>query len=399
MPRPSKGIRLYWRDESRKADGRLRSAAGWFIRDGNRLVATGCGKGEREEADRRLAAYITERYTPPREAGQDPENALIADVVNVYLTDIAPKHARPAEAARRLEFILEFFGEMTLRQINGKACRDYAASRSTLSSARRELEDLRSAINHYRKEGYCLAVPAVVLPEKAPARERWLTRAEAAALLWAAWRSRQSWRGSDTRRATGKHVARFILVALYTGTRSAAICGAAMSPAQGRGFVDLERGVFYRRAAGGRETKKRQPPVPLPPRLLAHMRRWQRLEIAKDYVVEWNGKPVASVKRALATARKAAGLGPEVTAHTLRHTAATWLMQNRADLWDAAGYLGMTVETLERNYGHHHPDHLASAVNAIATPQKPHKNTGTKREHPGENVVAINGNPRRSAKA
>jgi hypothetical protein len=30
---------------------------------------------------------------------------------------------------------------------------------------------------------------------------------------------------------------------------------------------------------------------------------------------------------------------------------ATWLMMENADLWEAAGYLGMTVETLQRVYG------------------------------------------------
>ena len=34
--------------------------------------------------------------------------------------------------------------------------------------------------------------------------------------------------------------------------------------------------------------------------------------------------------------------------HTLRHTAATWLMQAGADRWQAAGYLGMSVEMLRR---------------------------------------------------
>jgi len=49
----------------------------------------------------------------------------------------------------------------------------------------------------------------------------------------------------------------------------------------------------------------------------------------------------------------------------MRHTAATWLMQRGVNLWTAAGYLGMTVEVLERVYGHHHPDHLAEAVKGI----------------------------------
>jgi integrase len=59
-----------------------------------------------------------------------------------------------------------------------------------------------------------------------------------------------------------------------------------------------------------------------------------------------------------------------VTPHTLRHTAATWLMQRGTDLWEAAGYLGMTVEVLERVYGHHHPDHLGEAVNNITRKER-----------------------------
>ena len=84
--------------------------------------------------------------------------------------------------------------------------------------------------------------------------------------------------GQRTERAVGRHVARFILLGLYTGTRHGAICRAALMPTIGRGHVDLERGVFYRRAEGERETKKRQPPIRLPNRLLAHLRRWERSE-------------------------------------------------------------------------------------------------------------------------
>ena len=49
----------------------------------------------------------------------------------------------------------------------------------TAGAARRELEDLRAAINHYRREGLCSEVVSVVLPSRPPARERWLTRSEA----------------------------------------------------------------------------------------------------------------------------------------------------------------------------------------------------------------------------
>lgn len=134
----------------------------------------------------------------------------------------------------------------------------------TAAAARRELEDLRAAINHHRREGLCSEIVSVALPARNEARERWLTRSEAARLLWAAWRAKQVMRDNETRRAVGRHVARFILLGLYTGTRSSAICGAALMPTIGRGFVDLDQGVFYRRAIGQRQTKKRQPPGQAP---------------------------------------------------------------------------------------------------------------------------------------
>jgi integrase len=256
------------------------------------------------------------------------------------------------------------------------------------AAARRELEDLRAAINYHRREGLCSEIVSVMLPERAGARERWLTRSEAARLLWAAWRARQVMRDEETLRAVGRHVARFILVGLYTGTRSAAICGAALMPTVGRGHVDLEHGVFYRLAIGRRQTKKRQPPVKLPPRLLAHMRRWAAHGLARKAVVEWNGKPVESVRRGFAAAVQAAGLGSDVTPHILRHTCATWLMQSGVNLWDAAGFLGMTVQQLEKGYGHHHPDYQEEAASALGG-QYGARNTVNKTRRTKTNVTKI----------
>ena len=126
-----------------------------------------------------------------------------------------------------------------------------------------------------------------------------------------------------------QHVARFALIALYTGTRASAICGAALQPTAGHGWFDLDRGIFYRRPAGRGETKKRQPPVPIPGSLLAHLRRWKRR--GQRFAIEWNGQPVKAIEKAFANAVANAGLGPDVTPHILRHTAATWLMQASTD--------------------------------------------------------------------
>jgi hypothetical protein len=110
----------------------------------------------------------------------------------------------------------KFFGTKMLSELNGALCRAYAKQSSTDSMARRDLEGLRSAESHHRKEGLRNEIISVVLPERRPPRERSLERDEAAKLLWAAWR-----------RPKCKHVAKFILVALYAGRRASVVCGAS----------------------------------------------------------------------------------------------------------------------------------------------------------------------------
>lgn len=423
MPRPSKGARLWLEPEERDKDGRLVRRAAWVIRDGPHKVRTGCAREDREGAERALGDYIAAKYQVPRDRDRHPSEILVTDVLTIYLADVAPNHARPEETKQRILKLADFWEPYRLSDVNGVCCREYVKSRVgqpwksakpeqtgkparlvTEAAARRELEDLRSAINHHRREGLCSEIVSVSLPEKSEPRDTWLTRSAAARLIWAGWRAKQLMPdGTATRREVGKHIARFVLVGLYTGTRHAAICGAALQPAIGRGYVDLEHGVFHRRALGARETKKRQPPVKLPDRLLAHIRRWRRLGLATNAVVEWNakrtpddepaksGRAIKSVRKGFAAAVKAAGLNSRITPHVLRHTSATWMMQNGADLWQAAGFLGMTVEMLQERYGHHHPDFQRDAAAAIASSpgQKRDRNTVNKVRQSSPNVTKI----------
>ena len=116
--------------------------------------------------------------------------------------------------------------------------------------------------------------------------------------LWACWRYRETQtvhignlKGQkiETDKRPLRHVARFILIGLYTGTRAGAIATASPYRAEGKSFVDLENGIFNRLAMGKRATTKRQTPVPLPNRLLAHLRRWSRLGICQKPLrrMEW----------------------------------------------------------------------------------------------------------------
>ena len=57
----------------------------------------------------------------------------------------------------------------------------------------------------------------------------------------------------------------------------------------------------------------------------------------------------------------------------MRHTAATWLMRSGVNPYEAAGYLGMSPETLWETYGHHHPDHQEDAARATGK-KRPEEN-------------------------
>jgi hypothetical protein len=92
------------------------------------------------------------------------------------------------------------------------------------------------------------------------------------------------------------------------------------------------------------------------------MRRWLDKGIVHEHFVEWHGEAVQSVKTAFKTAVRLARLSGNLTPHTLRHTAATWLMQAGVDKWEAAGFL----EMVDQVYGHHHPDYLGNAAQALS---------------------------------
>ena len=53
---------------------------------------------------------------------------------------------------------------------------------------------------------------------------------------------------------TLRHVARFVLIGPYTGTRVAAIAAASRRKNEGHSCVDLDRGIYHRLAIGRRAT-------------------------------------------------------------------------------------------------------------------------------------------------
>ena len=190
MPRRSKGARLWLRPGRRDKAGKITRRAIWLILDGGKHIATGCAAGEAERAEQILATYIAEKYRPDRR-GRDLDAIDVADVLSVYVDDCAHRHANQQRFRARIARLNEFWGGMTLAGVTGGSCRRYAKHRGNPGGARRDLEDLRAAINHHAKEGLHRGIVRIVLPDKGLPRDRWLTRSEAARLLWACWRTRE----------------------------------------------------------------------------------------------------------------------------------------------------------------------------------------------------------------
>jgi predicted fused transcriptional regulator/phosphomethylpyrimidine kinase len=66
------------------------------------------------------------------------------------------------------------------------------------------------------------------------------------------------------------HVARFILIGLYTGTRHEANLNMRWGVNSKGGWFDV---VMYRRGEGEIDTNKRRVPAPIPDRPLPHLKR------------------------------------------------------------------------------------------------------------------------------
>jgi integrase len=400
LGRTGRGEPYLWLRPGRLGSDGLERGATWLIKHGSKQFSTGCGADESKGALTKLEEYRVSLHAPTNGKNQPANKVPIADVVARYIDAKSSAVARPQELAQRLVSILEWWGDRTLADIDSVSCGAYVASRVgkpwkaharkiedptkrkrhskptqprlvTEAGARRELEDLRSAVNLAISDGITREIIKVTLPDKAPERDRWLTRSEVARMLLSAWRFRETQKGVVTDRRSRRHLARFILVALRSGTRAEAVCTASFLPEIGKPWMELSVDAndkkvakFHRKALGEKEARnKKYPTVTMPDSLAAHLHRWHAK--GQRYVVEYNGKPVGSTKKAFANLVHDLGLGDNVVRHSLRHTAATWGMQAGADIWELSGYLGMSVEVLERRYGHHSPDHMEGARAAL----------------------------------
>ena len=165
-----------WLRPARRKGGRIVGNAVWIIIDGNQHVATGCLEDQAREAEKRLAAYIADKYRPSRLA-KDIDQIDVADVLSIYLDDCGPRIADQPKLERTIGRLNDYWGgkiaipghrRRVSRLRQERAARPVALERTS--------KRLRAAINHHAKEGLHYGMVRVTLPPKGLPRDRWLTR-------------------------------------------------------------------------------------------------------------------------------------------------------------------------------------------------------------------------------
>lgn len=293
-------------------------------------------------------------------------------------------HKQVGDLKRRLEGLLYYWGDKTVAQINKDRCRKFDTvqveggepKKLTKSSKARYLDDLKSAVRFAMAEQKCETVTLYWdIPKHARTRRTtWYTRDQIAKLVWRAHSKRGKYVFSAKKSGEAKagvvkttklrpmrHIARMILVAVGTGTRSERVEMASFYDIPGHPWIDVDKGVFWRSWEGEDvASNKRADPCVLHPTLLLHCQRWKRMGLT--YLTEYRGEPVKVSSAFYRLVREMLGdEAPGRSLHTFRHTAATWLMSSSKKLNpnDIASFLGMDVQVLIDTYWQHSPEFQA----------------------------------------
>lgn len=243
--------------------------------------------------------------------------------------------------------VLPHFGALRPDQVKVQHCRDYAAARAkagiSTGAIHTELGHLRSAVLFAQKHGMIDRAPFIWRPEKPAPADRWLTHAEIDRLL-------------DAAQIT-PHIRLATLLMLTTAGRVGAILGLTWDR------VDMDRGQIDLRidAIGPR---KGRAVVPMNATLRAALTVAAEAALS-DYVVEYAGAQVQSIRTGFNAAVRRAGL-EGVTPHTLRHTAAVHMAAAGIPMPQISQYLGHSnTAVTERVYARFSPSHLADAANVL----------------------------------
>ncbi|MCV0413479.1 MAG: site-specific integrase [Brevundimonas sp.] len=269
----------------------------------------------------------------------------MAEIVEAYLADKDKTAIRAVDLRGSWKQAKPTFGHLRPDQITRDVCRAYrderyAAGRKP-ATVRKELEVVRAGLNFFKKG----AVAVFELPPQPPAKDRFLDKAEARALLKAARRF--------------SHVRAFIALSLATGARQSALLELTWDR------VDFKRRTISLALNDAKDDqRKKRATVPMTGRAYRYLRVLHEGRTC-NHVIEWGGHRVLSIKKGFSAAAKRAGLDG-ITPHILRHTAASWMAEADVPMFDISRYLGHSdTRVTERRYAKLSPSHLRRAAKAL----------------------------------
>jgi integrase len=302
----------------------------------------------------------------------------IGDLILYYLQEQAEVIATMPTAKRRellgmIERLSAFWGDLFVSEIKRKKSLEYQKDRKQ-SVVRNELIAFRAIINFCASEGKVKKYDGELnyaIPPALTARMHYYSMEEFIALYKAARRKRHMWHGKPTHRVA-THIARFMLVAALTGSRTGDIITASFYNEPGRPWVDLESQIYYRAADGERVPhNKKANPCRIPDRLVDIMKRWRdgygKVKPSR-YLVEFAGE-AADCKKAFLRLRRevmSEERAAQLNRHSFKHTCVTWLLQAGVPIEDVSIYVSTDVQTLRKTYSHVIPGEYSPVNQAFA---------------------------------
>jgi integrase len=244
-----------------------------------------------------------------------------------------------------------YFGERSVDQITVLDIERFFRARLAEGIARPTLNRQASALSVLLEwcigRGYRQGPnPALAVKrfKEGDGRDRYLTPDEAARLLLAA----------------PAHARPVILAALHTGGRLSEVLGLQWQ------HVDLlARVVTFARITTKGKMRRRH--VPVSGELHSCLAGLPR-GAPHERVFLYRGAPMHDIRTSFERARVRAGLGVEVSFHTLRHTFGSWFVMNGGNLRVLQKLMGhRSIKTTER-YSHLSPEHINGAVRFIGPP-------------------------------
>jgi integrase len=311
-----------------------------------RRVSTG-------ENDRGRAEIWRDQWIAGREQPAPPSQATIAEIMQAYTADRLPHVESKAVMRVSAATIVRLIGNLEPRMLTRAAyCTARSAGASiSAGSIRREVSVLRAALAWALREHWITGAPYVEMPPRPPPRDRWLARDDVARLIHS---------------AQSPHIRLFIVLAFHTAARAGAILELTWDR------VDFGRRLIHYDRPGRRATKKRRAVVPINTVALAELQA-QHMVATTEHVIEFRGRPVASIKTGFIAACRRAGI-TDCSPHVLRHTATSHMVMAGVPLAEVARMLGDSEAMVEKTYAKWSPDYLRRAADALAGETGPRKN-------------------------